>query len=80
MKYIPILTFISDTDAAFQIHIIDKNLEKEVGIGSIILKKECETFNTVQCEYYVPEQYNVSKKEIEAECLKTLIAMKKVAV
>ena len=75
MKYIPILTHNSETETAFEIHIISKKEQKQVGIGSIIFCKSKDKIKLVQCEYYVPEEYTVSELEIEKECNKFLLAM-----
>lgn len=75
MRYIPILTHISETEASFEIRIISKKLEREVGIGSCIFCKKDGNVKMVQFEYYVPERFYVSENEVESICKKSLKAM-----
>ena len=77
MKYIPILTHNSESETAFEIRIISIEEEKEVGIGAVVLCKKEKKVQMVQCEYYVPEKYQVSEKEIERECKKVIKKMKR---
>ena len=77
MVYIPILTYNSETEAAFQIHIISEREEKEIGIASAIFAKK-DKIKMVQCEYYVPESHFIFEKEIERACVKFLDAMKEI--
>jgi hypothetical protein len=76
MKYIPILTHNSETETAFEIHIISKKEQKQVGIGSVIFCKSKDKIKLVQCEYYVPEEYTVSESAIEKECSKIIKSMR----
>ncbi|MBP3255804.1 MAG: hypothetical protein J6M60_04885 [Clostridia bacterium] len=77
MKYIPILTHNSENETAFEIRIISIEEKKEVGIGAVVLCKNEKKIKMVQCEYYVPEKYEVSEKEIEKECKKIIKSMRK---
>ena len=80
LKYIPFMTWIDENCASFEVRIFSKRLEREVGIASIMLgKNENGDYVTAKMEYYAPEQFYVSKMEIEKECVKFLEARQKIS-